>query len=122
METSYIKIPLVRRWNLNCSVCWLLLSPLSAISTTLDTNYPTENSIVLIMEETTLFNTNLFTTHLNGTYPENVHTKKNDPLWILFMDKSQLVMTIIGVIANIVTFVTLTVNGQVSLIFFNCPQ
>ena len=74
------------------------------------------------MEESTSFNTNFVTIHLNGTYPENVHTKKIDPLWILFMDKSQLVMTIIGVIANIVTFVTLTVNGQVSFTSFNCSQ
>ena len=55
------------------------------------------------MEDTTLFNTNLFTINLNGIYPENVNVKKNDPLWILFMDRSQLTMTIIGVMANIVT-------------------
>ena len=66
------------------------------------------------MEDTTLFNTNLFTINLNGTYPVNV--KKNYPLWILFMDRSQLTMTIIGVMANIVTFVTLTTNGQVSFL------
>ena len=69
------------------------------------------------MEDTTLFNTNLFTKNLNGTYPENVNVKKNDPLWILFMDRSQLTMTIIGAMANIVTFVTLTTNGQVSFNF-----
>ena len=62
----------------------------------------------------TLLNLNLFTTNFNGTYPENVNGKKNDHFWIIFMDRSQLVMTIIGIIANIVTFVTLTRNGQVS--------
>ena len=69
------------------------------------------------MEDTTLFNTHLFTINLNGTYPENVNAKKNDPLWILVMDRSQLVMTVIGVTANIVTFVTLTTNGQVRFNF-----
>ena len=66
------------------------------------------------MEDTTLFNTYTYTINLNGTYPENVNAEKNDNFWILFMDRSQLVMTIIGIIANIVTFVTLTTNGQVS--------
>ena len=64
------------------------------------------------MEDTTLFNTNSLTTNSNGTNPENVNAKKNDPLWILFMDRSQLAMKIIGVMANIVTFVTLTTNGH----------
>ena len=61
-----------------------------------------------------LLNLYLFTTNFNGTYPENVNGKKNDNFWILFIDRSQLVMTIIGIIANIVTFMTLTTNGQVS--------
>ena len=67
------------------------------------------------MEHTTLFNTSLFTINLNETFPENA--KRNDHFWILFMDRSQLVMTVIGIIANIVTFVTLTKNGQVSFNF-----
>ena len=69
------------------------------------------------MEDTTLLNTSSFTINLNGTYDENVNAEKNDNFWILFMDRSQLVMTIIGIIANIVTFVTLTTNGQVSFNF-----
>ena len=67
------------------------------------------------MEDTTLLNTSLLTINLNESYPENA--KRNDHFWILFMDRSQLVMTIIGIIANIVTFITLTRNGQVSFNF-----
>ena len=59
------------------------------------------------MEETHNF-TNV--THLNKN---NATEKGNDPLWILFMDQSQLVMTIIGLVANIATSVTLIKNGQV---------
>ena len=35
----------------------------------------------------------------------------NDPSWIVFMDQSQLIMTIIGLVANIATSVTLITNG-----------
>ena len=42
---------------------------------------------------------------------------ENDPLWIVFMDQSQLVMTIIGLVANIATSVTLIKNGQVRVMF-----
>ena len=38
----------------------------------------------------------------------------DSPLWIVLMDRSQLVMTIIGLIANIATSLTLIKNGQVS--------
>ena len=37
----------------------------------------------------------------------------DSPLWIILMDRSQLVMTIIGLIANIATSLTLIKNGQV---------
>lgn len=37
----------------------------------------------------------------------------DSPLWIVLMDRSQLVMTIIGLIANIATSLTLIKNGQV---------
>ena len=36
-----------------------------------------------------------------------------DPAWILHFDRTQLVMTVIGLIANIGTTITLMVNGQV---------
>ena len=38
----------------------------------------------------------------------------DSPLWIILMDRSQLVMTTIGLIANIATSLTLIKNGQVS--------
>ena len=37
-----------------------------------------------------------------------------DPLWMILMDQSQLVMTIVGLIANMATTLTLIKNGQVS--------
>ena len=37
----------------------------------------------------------------------------DSPLWIVLMDRSQLVMTTIGLIANIATSLTLIKNGQV---------
>ena len=37
----------------------------------------------------------------------------DSPLWIILMDRSQLVMTVIGLIANIATSLTLIKNGQV---------
>ena len=42
-------------------------------------------------------------------------TNKNskDPLWMILMDQSQLVMTVIGLIGNIATSITLIKNGQV---------
>ena len=36
-----------------------------------------------------------------------------DPAWILHFDRTKLVMTVIGLIANIGTTITLMVNGQV---------
>ncbi len=41
------------------------------------------------------------------------------PLWQLLMDRSQLVMTIIGLIANLGTSITLIKNGQVRHCFFS---
>ena len=37
----------------------------------------------------------------------------DSPLWIVLMDRSQLIMTIIGLIANIASSLTLIKNGQV---------
>ena len=36
-----------------------------------------------------------------------------DPLWMILMDQSQLVMTVIGLIGNIATSITLIKTGQV---------
>ena len=37
----------------------------------------------------------------------------DSPLWMILMDQSQLFMTIIGLIANMATSLTLIKNGQV---------
>ena len=43
--------------------------------------------------------------------------KEDDPLWLIVMDQSQLIMTIVGLIANIATSITLIKNGQVNFSF-----
>ena len=51
----------------------------------------------------------------SGLYDAGAGAETPDsPLWIVLMDRSQLVMTIIGLIANIATSLTLIKNGQVS--------
>ena len=63
-----------------------------------------------------LFN-NLFPININDTFTINStsanSTDDGDPFWIILMDRSQLVMTLIGVIANIGTSITLIKNKQV---------
>ena len=49
---------------------------------------------------------------------DNKHANKDnnndkDPLWMTLMDQSQLVMTIVGLIANMATTLVLIKNGQV---------
>ena len=44
---------------------------------------------------------------------DDVTVEVEDPAWILHFDRTQLVMTIIGLLANIGTTITLMVNGQV---------
>ena len=43
----------------------------------------------------------------------NMTSSTNNEFLLIFLDRSQLVMTIIGVIANIGTSITLIKNGQV---------
>ena len=72
----------------------------------------------LSTEDTSTINDTLFTVNVNDTFTTNaVSTKDDDSFWILFLDRSQLVMTLIGVIANSVTTITLTKNRQVCEIF-----
>ena len=66
------------------------------------------------MEDTTVINNSLSIMNTNDTFNTNaVLAKSDDPLWVLFMDNSQLVMTLIGVIANTATFITLIKNKEV---------
>ena len=62
------------------------------------------------MEMPTNINNDLYTIN-NVT---EIVMKKADPFWVIFMDRSQLVMTIVGFLANIATSITLIKNGQVS--------
>ena len=53
----------------------------------------------------------------NVTYYDNMTSTTNDTsLLIILLDRSQLIMTIVGVIANIGTAITLIKNGQVGMI------
>lgn len=64
--------------------------------------------------DTTAVN-NLFTMNINDTFvAKNDDIKEDDPLWMVLMDRSQLIMTVLGLIANIVTCITLIKNKQVS--------
>ena len=46
---------------------------------------------------------------------DNVTSSTRDTSWLItLLDRSQQVMTIVGIIANIVTSITLIKNGQVS--------
>ena len=47
---------------------------------------------------------------------DNNKDDNTSPLWLILMDQSQLVMTIVGLIANMATSLTLIKNGQVSVI------
>ena len=53
----------------------------------------------------------------NVTYYDYMTSTRNDTSVLsIFLDRSQLIMTIIGVIANIGTSITLIKNGQVGMI------
>ena len=65
-----------------------------------------------------MLDTQISTTEKNHGFNStqmSVHNKDDDdsPLWMVLMDQSQLVMTIVGFIANMATSVTLIKNGQV---------
>ena len=70
---------------------------------------------VLTMEDTTIINETLSAVNVNGTFTMSaISTKEDDPFWLIFMDRSQLVMTLIGVVANTATSITLIKNRQVT--------
>ena len=52
----------------------------------------------------------------NVTNYANMTTMRSDTSWlILILDRSQLVMTIVGIIVNLGTSITLIKNGQVGV-------
>ena len=65
------------------------------------------------IDKTLTDNTFLFTMNLNHSFINETISNEKDPLWMILMDRSQLIMTIIGFLANIATSVTLIKNGQV---------
>ena len=53
----------------------------------------------------------------NNHTDADVNDDNNDsPLWMILMDRSQLVMTIVGFVANMATSITLVKNGQVQFL------
>ena len=56
----------------------------------------------------------LFAMNMNDYATNESITQDKDPLWMVLMDRSQLIMTIIGFLANVATSITLIKNGQVS--------
>ena len=52
----------------------------------------------------------------------SINNKDDDdsPLWMILMDRSQLVMTIVGLVANMATSLTLIKNGQVGGVYSFC--
>ena len=60
---------------------------------------------------------------LNSTQM-SINNKDNDdsPLWIILMDQSQLVMTVVGLVANMATTLTLIKNGQVCRIIYSAAD
>ena len=54
---------------------------------------------------------------INDTLDDNDNAvlRQGDPLWMVLMDRSQLIMTIIGFMANIGTSITLIKNRQVRM-------
>ena len=69
---------------------------------TMNQQYYNYNLSILVIEN--------FTYHNNN----NMRSSTGNELLLIFLDRSQLVMTIIGVIANMGTSFVLFANGQVS--------
>ena len=60
--------------------------------------------------------TMLFTANLTqNRFNDNLTSSRSNDVILVLLDRSQLIMTIIGVIANIGTSITLIKNGKVSV-------
>ena len=69
-----------------------------------------------MMEETLSVTTDILLTDNNTI---SLISDNKDPIWLIILQRSQLIMTILGVIANLGTSITLIKNGQVSKITNN---
>ena len=77
------------------------------------------SSCVLLnmMKETfTVSTDNLTTDTINLPFSNSLISDNEDSIWIIFLQESQLVVTIVGFFANIGTSTTLIKNGQVGVI------
>ena len=52
----------------------------------------------------------------NNHTDTDAYDEIDSPLWMMLMDRSQLIMTIVGFVANMATSITLLKNGQVKLL------
>ena len=69
-----------------------------------------------MMKETfTVTTDNLTTDTKNLPFSNFLLSDNEDSIWVIFLQKSQLVMTIVGLVANIGTSTTLITNGQVGV-------
>ena len=66
---------------------------------------------------TTVTSDNLTTDDKNLPFSNSVISNNENSVWIIVLQKSQLVMTIVGLIANLGTSTTLIKNGQVGARF-----
>ena len=78
------------------------------------------------MESITEFNDYILsninaTSYFNDNVDNNDDVNADQPLWSIFLDRSQLFMVIIGVIANVGTSITLIKNGQVGMVSISYP-
>ena len=51
----------------------------------------------------------------NLPFSHSIISNNEDSIWVIWLHKIQLVLTIVGFIANIVTSITLIKTGQVSM-------
>ena len=69
----------------------------------------------MIKETFTFTIDNLTTDTKNLPFSNSLISNNEDSIWVIFLQKIQLVMTIVGLVANIVTSTTLIKTGQVGV-------
>ena len=72
----------------------------------------------MIEETFTVVNDNLTNDNNNLPFSHSLISDDEESLWVTLLHKIQLVLTIIGFIANVVTSVTLIKTGQVSITIY----
>ena len=69
----------------------------------------------VIEEDFTVTTDNLTLVYKNLSDSNSLILNNEVSVWVIFLQQSQLIMTIVGIIANTGTSVTLLKNGQVSI-------